>query len=376
MATSLTPEFITRASRAAAVAVLTAACGSSTPASPQGPSADVPAITPPASPPADADAGEPPAVDAGADRETCTPRDTDTPPRASSFPAKLAGQDAWIHDPAFSAGYFHTFDALRVGGAGSEAHKVHVFLPRSYVTGSCARYPVVYFHDGDTTFFRGGGANKTWDVAGVLATAYAARTVPEVIVVAVQPNERDREYTHTSWLPGRACCGVRDYTSWLAGALKPFVDGAYRTKADAGSTVIVGSSHGGLAAYWAAATRPDVFGRAIAMSSSFWAGLDRGGPGGPLASSSLMTSTEATLRAGKPRLYIDWGLVRTGGEHNAIIEAAATARGVEMRDLLTSSYGYTLGTDLFAVEDPAGEHEEVSWGRRLGRALELVLTPR
>jgi pimeloyl-ACP methyl ester carboxylesterase len=365
-------EVLLRASRCAALAALTVAC--STSASAPGPTPERASVTPPAPSTAPVDAAEPPPADAGRDAETCAPRDTDEPPRAASFPKKLAGQDAWIHDPSLPAGYFHTFDAMDVGGGAAERHKVHVFLPRSYASGGCARYPVVYFHDGDTTFFPGGGANKTWDVAGVLAKAYAAG-VPELIVVAVRPNERDREYTHTAWLAGRACCGVRDYTAWLADGLKPFVDGAYRTMPEARSTVIVGSSHGGLAAYWAASTRPDAFGGAIAMSPSFWAGLDRGGPGGPLASSPLMASTGASLRAGRPRLYIDWGLVRTGGDHNAIIEAAATARGVEMRDLLASTYGYTVGKDLFWVEDPAGEHEEISWGRRLARALELVLTP-
>jgi hypothetical protein len=314
------------------------------------------------------DAGRP--FDAGV---SCTRRDTDAAPRAASFQARLAGQDAWIHDERFSAGYFHTFDAIAIRPS-DPPRKMHVFLPRSYTT-ECKTYPVVYFNDGDTTFFRGGAANKTWDVAEALRQGYAARVFGEVIVVAVHPIEREREYTHTSWLQGRACCGLPDYTRWLAETLKPFIDGAYRTKTGAQDTVLVGSSHGGLASFWGATTRPTVFGKAIAMSPSFWAGVDSlTSPGASLSSSALMQAAGPGL-AQRPRLYLDWGLVRTGGTHNSIIEDRATVRGREMNQLLTGTYGYLRGTHLQVVEDPAGEHDELSWARRIGAALTFVLAP-
>ena len=330
-----------------------------------------PTVAPPVSPPSTT-----PPIDASAQAdatpEVCTPRDTDAPPKSASYPVTLSGQAAWIHDDGVSAGYFHTFDALTVGTAG--AHKVHVMLPRSY-PGSCKRYPVVYFNDGDTTFWKGGAANKTWDVPGALAKAYAAGTFGEVIVVAIVPVDRNREYTHVPWLAGQTCCGLPDYVSYLSDAVKPFVDAAYRTKSGANETVIVGSSHGGLAAFYTATTRPTVFGRAIAMSSSFWAGLDEVTIGGPLSGSALMQAAGPGLLAHHPRMYLDWGLVRTGGTHNAIIEARATARSTEMRDLLASNYGYGAGASLFTVEDPAGEHDEESWARRIGPALAIALAP-
>lgn len=299
----------------------------------------------------------------------CPPRDTDAPPRATSFPARLAGQDAWIHDERSPAGYFHTYDALSLGG---DTRKVHVFLPRSY-PGGCRSYPVVYMHDGDAVFFPG-PVGKTWDVQRVLEQAYAAQQLREVIVVAVHPREREREYTHVPWLPGRACCGLAAYTDYLADTLKPFVDGAYRTERGAQQTIIAGSSHGGLAAYYAATVRGDVFGRAIAMSSSLWVGLDALTEGGPLSTSALLQASAPGLAA-RPRLYLDWGLVRTGGTHNSLIEARATTRGRELAGLLRQSYGYTDGVDLRTVEDPQGEHDEDSWRRRLGPALVFILGP-
>ena len=114
------------------------------------------------------------------------------------------------------------------------------------------------------------------------------------------------------------------------------------------------------------------------MSPSFWAGLDavHGGhyPGGPLASSPLVEPVQETLANPdvRPRLWIDWGLVRTGGDHNAKIEAADASRGREMVGLLEGSFGYALGRDLFVAEDPRGEHDEGAWGRRLPSALRAL----
>jgi len=289
----------------------------------------------------------------------------------------VSGQTTWVHDEQKSAGYFHTYDAL-VPKAGTEAHKIHVFLPRSYAGGGCKRYPVVYLNDGNTSFWPGGPANKTWAVAEVLADAYTRGSVREVIVVAVEPLERNREYTHTPWLPGEACCGASTYAAFLADGLVPFVDAAYRTKKGRADTFVAGSSHGGLSAFYVAALRSDVFGGAIAMSSSFWAGQDTTtSVGGPLSSSALMAQVGAKLAtSSRPRLYLDWGLVRTGGFHNTVIEERATARGREMAAVLTAApYGYAQGRDLFTVEDPLGEHDETSWGRRLGAALGQIVGP-
>lgn len=66
-----------------------------------------------------------------------------------------------------SAGFFHTFDAISVYKPNGEKYpprKVHIFVPRNY-EGSNQRYPVVYFNDGNTTFWPGGLANKSWKVA-------------------------------------------------------------------------------------------------------------------------------------------------------------------------------------------------------------------
>ena len=83
--------------------------------------------------------------------------------------------------------------------------------------------------------------------------------------------------------------GVHDYNNYIVNHVKPFIDRNYRTLSSAKYTVIVGmrfmieedkinvifigSSHGGLAAFHMGLSHPKIFGIAICMSSSFWAGL-------------------------------------------------------------------------------------------------------
>jgi hypothetical protein len=340
------------------------------------PAPDVPA--PKVTADAQADAALPLEVDARADvGEPCVPgrEVTDAPPRADTFAIDVRGQKAFVHDGGKPAGYFHTFDALTVGGG--EPHKVHVLLPRRYGE-TCARYPVVVMNDGHTAFWPGGLANKTFGMAEALADAYTRGALREVIVVAVEPVSRNREYTHAPWLAGEVCCGAKGYATWLADGLVPFLDATYRTRAARDQRFVLGSSHGGLSALYVAAKRPDVFGGAVAMSPSLWAGLDdrvSGARGGPLATSALLTEIGPGLTgATRPKVYLDWGLRRDGGTHNSVTEELATTRGRELAALLaTASFGYQEGRDLFTVEDPRGEHDETSWGRRLAGALERVV---
>lgn len=69
-----------------------------------------------------------------------------------------------------------------------------------------------------------------------------------------------------------------------------------------------------------------------------------------------------------PRVYLDWGLIRSGGIQNSIIEANAATRGNAMQALLRSEFGYNDG-HLHVVIDPNGDHSESAWGHRVGAVL-------
>lgn len=291
-------------------------------------------------------------------------------------PIALGQQSGWAHDEGHPAGMFHTYDALDVGH-GFSPRKVHVFLPRGYTSGQ--RYPVVYLHDGDTSFWPGGVAKKSWDVAGVLSVL--AGRVADVITVAVHPVDRNAEYTHVDWAHGQRPWGrLIDHADYLSDGVKGFIDAHYPTVRDPGANAVVGSSHGGLAAFWTATRRPDAFGNAGCLSPSFFSGLDsllRGPRPIPLATSALVTGAAEVLAdpGRRPRLWLCWGMRRDGGDHNAIVESLAARRGAEMAALLVDTYGYRRGdgrtatppdADLFVAVEPGHGHDEDAWRVRFG----------
>jgi hypothetical protein len=291
------------------------------------------------------------------------------------FPIEREGQAGWAHDEGHPAGYFHTWDALDLGAAFGP-RRVHVFLPRDLDPNR--RYPTIYVHDGDTAFFPGGVAGKSWDIAGTLSK----RPVPPCIVVAIHPVDRNAEYTHVDWHHGTAPYGrVAEHTADLADRFKAFIDRNYPTDPSPQATAIVGSSHGGLAAFYAATRRPDAFGFAGCLSPSFFSGLDslRHGVGrASLASAPLVTEVASVLAdpARRPRVWIDWGERRDGGEHNSVVEALAAHRGAEMASLLSMSFDYVEGRDLFVHSDPIGGHDEDAWAWRFGLVAAVFLRPR
>jgi pimeloyl-ACP methyl ester carboxylesterase len=191
-------------------------------------------------------------------------------------------------------------------------------------------------------------------------------------VIAIHPVRRDWEYTHADWAPGRPWGGLPAYAAWLATVVKPWVDAHFPADPRREATAVLGSSHGGLASFWTATRHPDAFGEAACFSSSFFTGLDDLDTGAvaptPLSAAPLVADVAPLLadRDRRPRLWLDWGLRRDGGPHNAIVEHLATIRGREMAARLRARFGYVDDVDLHAVEHGEGGHDEASWRTRFG----------
>lgn len=285
-------------------------------------------------------------------------------------------QQAWFHDHGHWGGFFHTYDQLQLSGFGDyfdQPRKVHIFLPRDYeVSGD--RLPVVYCNDGNNIFFPDSIYGKCWQVAELLSRMYLRNQLQKIIVVAPCPHDRNYEYSHIPEQGG----GLADYSRYLAQGLKPFIDAHYRTKPD--QTLILGSSHGGLAAFYTATQFPCQFPQVAALSPSFWLGLEpnlsdtsslKNAFKISLPNSALLFAATQTLDNPvlRPKIYLDWGLLPDALRY----EERARLRGQEMKALLTQDFGYQENVDLFTIEDPLGQHDETSWGRRLEIVLKLFL---
>ena len=140
------------------------------------------------------------------------------------------------------------------------------------------RYPVLYLHDGQNVFDAatafGGvewGVDETAQrlIAAELDRAahhrggreYRRRTHPRIRADRVDDRRNARS-------AAKGCCGK--YGRFLIEELKPFIDRKYRTRPEAESTGLGGSSLGGLATLALGLWFPNVFTRLAGHVASVW----------------------------------------------------------------------------------------------------------
>jgi len=237
---------------------------------------------------------------------------------------------------------------------------IYAYLPPTYIENTEATLPVVYMHDGQNLW----AAHPDWALGGVtwqVDTAFdnAANngTFKEAIVIGVESNSnRIYEYTPTVDPDVQAGGGADSYLQMLVQELKPAVDGMLRTRIDTSSTLMAGSSLGGLVTAYAGRTKPTVFGRIAALSPSAW------------WDSEVIVSEVQTTPAAPNRpllVYVDSG--DSAAENAADVNALADAY---------VSVGYMEGTDLLHVVQPGGQHNETYWAQRFPGAMLFLLGPR
>lgn len=226
---------------------------------------------------------------------------------------------------------------------------VDVYLPDSYGTGR-RRYSVVYMQDGQNlsdpaVAFCG----NTWRLDEGLPWL-AARGI-EPIIVGIHNTGVERLAEYSPFEDPRLGGGEGDrYARFLIDTVKPRIDANYRTRKDRASTVVAGSSMGGLISLYAFFRRPSPFGGAAVISPSIWFG---GREILPFVQRSRLT---------RGRIYLDVGTK----------EGAGTLRDARTLSRVLRRKGYT-GDSLWYLEAQGHQHREADWAWRLPQALEFLL---
>lgn len=219
-------------------------------------------------------------------------------------------------------------------------HDVRVFLPPGYDENPLQRYPVVYMQDGHNVFVAEESAfGATWRVPETLSTFEAMSALQPVIVVGVYPHERMVEYTEP---------GVEHYAEFLVADLKPRIDATYRTLPGRDDTAVMGSSLGGVAAFYLGWTRPATFGQAAALSATF----------GYRDSIADRVDSEPVPPV---RFYLDSGWPGDNYEAVRDLRARLVRRGL------------TPGLDMLYLAFPNAVHSEKAWAARLHIPFQYLL---
>jgi predicted alpha/beta superfamily hydrolase len=242
------------------------------------------------------------------------------------------------------------------------SREIRVWLPPGY-DGSDARYPVIYFHDGQNVF-RPGGPFGCWFAEDAAAQEMKDGRMSEAIIVAIPNNDADMgsarvtEYQPPSDVhprdPSRGNGICHRYGKFLLGKVKPAVDAKYRTLPDRENTAVAGSSMGGLVSLWLG-LNTDAFGSAGVFSPAFWTS--------PNFTKAVMGGTKKDGL----RIYMDMGTKEAGN-----LTGDYWLDALAVREALVEQ-GYVEGKDFLWNPGEGDEHNEKAWAKRLPVALRFLL---
>ncbi len=224
----------------------------------------------------------------------------------------------------------------------NHSRDIIVWLPPSYDKNVKKHYPVLYMHDGQnifdpTTAFTG----YDWRVDEVADSLIKLKKIEEIIIVGIY-NSPDRLPEYSDSPLGSA------YLNFVINNVKPLIDSSYRTKSGKEHTGVAGSSLGGLASLLFVWKRPDVFGMAGCISTSFWYDDEK----------TLKEVREYSGQKKNVKIYLD-----CGGREKELI--SGYKRMVE----ILKSKGYKKGKDLEYTLDSKATHNEQHWAKRVWRPL-------
>jgi predicted alpha/beta superfamily hydrolase len=270
----------------------------------------------------------------------------ESPPAASPVAPPTDGR------PHTLTGDIRTHDAFHSQHL-EQDHTLIVFVPPGYDADQNRRYPVLYLHDGQNIFDQATSVGQEWRVDETALGLITAGAIEPLIIVGIYNTGEHRidEYTPTADAEKKHGGKADWYGRMLIEEIKPFIDHTYRTRPDAASTGLGGSSLGGLLTLHLGIRRPDVFSRIAALSASVW--WDK-----------KVILREVNELPGKLslKIWIDAG-TREGAE--VIIDSRA------LRDALVEK-GWVVGQDLIYIEAEGAQHDEASWGSRVDSVLKFL----
>lgn len=291
-------------------------------------------------------------------------------PRGEILELKVVRDDDWaagrnyaVHggdhlyiEPAFDRTTSRLVDAVGVDVRDGKL-PIEVLLPPSYDEQTQKRYPLLYALDGQALFATSQDPFGVWCIERSLDALYDLSAIDEVVLVAVHTSERRLERLSPVEDPAHGGGDGRAFLEDLIEIVDPYIRGRYRVRDD--DTGILGSSMGGLFAFFAAFTRPDIFRRAACLSSSFW-WANRWAPRFVAASD---------MPENPPILYIDSGAARDPADPDPHVRDGFHHTRSMFRALVRG--GYTPG-NLHRMVFPGHAHEPAAWGARVSTPLQLL----
>jgi len=227
--------------------------------------------------------------------------------------------------------------------------RIAALLPHDYDQ-TDKRYPVIYLQDGQN-LLENRSPFGNWHVDHWLARM-AEAGMGDIIVIAIDHAEKDRirEFSPPEVTKFGVSVG-RQYATYMAEVLKPYVDENFRTLPGRGHTGVGGSSMGGLISIFSGFIYPEVFGKMMIFSPSLW------------LTPKIYFQAINFFNPFQTKIYLYAG----GNEGaNMIPNVQRLKAALQRKGLDGSKIEFHLSID------PEGEHNEAKWGEEFPKAVEWL----
>jgi predicted alpha/beta superfamily hydrolase len=272
----------------------------------------------------------------------------------------VSGRDSVEIAPCFEREHGHLLPWHEIPVPNRPALRVRICLPPAYDEHQTTHHPVLYALDGQALWSDQQDPFGIWSLDAALNELWALGVIDDLIVVSIDTSQGRMDRLGPVPDPVHGGGGGAAFLTDLTEVLIPAVDAAYRTERTRERRAILGSSMGGLFAFYAAFSRPDLFGSAICLSSSFWWAhrqlIRAVEDGGPLSS--------------RPRLYLDSGATASPFAEDANLRDGQHHTRAMLRALL--EHGFKLDEDLHVLAFPGERHDAAAWGARVAIPLQLL----
>lgn len=236
---------------------------------------------------------------------------------------------------------------------------LRVLLPYDYYTNDSRHYPVIYMHDGQNLFDDSTSFSGEWGIDESLKSLFDDDPDRGYVVVGID-NGPDRLSEYSPWpfhfMHYHSSGDGKKYAAFLAETLKPYIDSHYRTVKGQESTMIAGSSMGGLISLYTGLTYPDKFGLIGSMSSTF-------------SDVIVGQQLKAYIQSKKGeipehlRIYLDIGTMESAETPPEQEVAANQQVYALLKEIIPDSVNVTLRII------PGGKHRESDWRERFPEML-------
>lgn len=230
-----------------------------------------------------------------------------------------------------------------------KSRRIWALLPHDYHTTN-AHYPVLYLQDAQNLFNENAPFGN-WAIDSRLEHL-AKKHGHKLIVIAIDHGGKERIKEYSPYLHRKFGKGEgKEYAQFIIETLKPYIDKSYRTQPEREHTGIGGSSMGGLISAYTGIVHPEIFGKLMIFSPSFW------------------YSDKIYFDAFKYRYTLPMKIYLYAGEK----ESRYMTQHIRRFQNAVNARTYDSALTKFnIVINPDGEHRESFWGDAFNDAVEWL----